>query len=302
MIMNLKDCVDQIVDLLTSDVRESAWMRGGSAIGKKLPWQFKEIDVSLSAGERENLMVGKDISPEVIWPIATTIGVFHEDGRVTFESAHSVSPKEVRGFANIISKYMLRIDTVHINPDLSFDPFSEYVTYLSGAKKWTFSLGKGGNTNIGADEFRNYDGQYDAALSSGRLDVASQMHIGLAFEHYYQWSVVVGMPGGASVKFATTANGVKNMLSERDKGEGGRRDALRAWIGEHWRKNSWNEEEEFYVRKHLRGGETFRWRGFECKWLPSQDAVNENERRREERKQMGLQARRPLSQTKTPAG
>jgi hypothetical protein len=76
------------------------------------------------------------------------------------------------------------------------------------------------------------------------------------------WHVELTADKAGSVLFATDATGVKGFFTLRDKpDEMSRRPALMHWVREHFRKNRKSEEDEIFVRKHLRGREEFDWFG-----------------------------------------
>jgi hypothetical protein len=114
--------------------------------------------------------------------------------------------------------------------------------------------------------------------------------MGCALRQRYEWSVSIGLPGSTSFRFATNATGIATLLKERDKGEEGRRAALKAWVSDHWRQSRSDPEEEIYVRKHLRGGETFMWRGYACEWRASDYDAERAAAFKAEREVMGRQA------------
>lgn len=245
-------------------------------------WRDEDNDVFAFAGE--------DVNPSVLWPIKCSFIL--ETGKVeggwNILYNRSISPSEARGRARIVSPKMIRTDQYSITPDGRYLSFVEIISYVNG--RW-----------VDAD-FKTTTRQHDSVRNmpveqKQWWDKRAQIFISTALRHRYEWSVSIGEPGGTSFRFATNAAGVRAILEEREKGTNGRRDALRAWVTDHWRQSHHDPEEEVYVRKHLRGGERFMWRGYECEWTPSQYDVERNEAFAAERKVMGRQAIRPKSGT-----
>lgn len=78
----------------------------------------------------------------------------------------------------------------------------------------------------------------------------------------YLWRVVIESELGASLSFFSSPVGMRELFRFRDIPEGRRRRAaIRNWISEHWRRKHDDPESATWVRKHLRGTQTFRWNG-----------------------------------------
>ena len=91
-----------------------------------------------------------------------------------------------------------------------------------------------------------------------------------AFARRYTWQVSLGYEGTPSILFSTDPTGVREVFRLRDLPEGKqRRQALRHWVAEHWRKRRSDPSSETHVRKHFRGVERFTWNGLRCKVIPS---------------------------------
>lgn len=271
-----QDVIERIADLVEPNMFNAGADGAYSVIPSPMPSDLRDVDMSLVLGGRGGWMVGSDVSPEVIWPMRATLGHFKPDGAVVFTAGRSISAREVRGRCNVITRHMMKIDDVRISPARDVESFSWCLSYMPSQRTWVHAVRAG----VGVSESKE---------DITEQNLRAQALIGLAFEHQYEWAVTIGVPNGPSLRFATTVDGIKQMLKERDKGDTGRRQALRAWVSDHWRKTRWTEDEKTYVRKHLRGGEKFSWRGYECIWMPSNEAIHENDRLRKQREGMACQ-------------
>lgn len=248
--------------------------------------RYRNIDISHILDvddDDEYIMVGNDCTPNVIWPIDVCIGF--EGGRFvdgwTFTRCRTTTAREQRGRVSIVAPKMLVRDIVELDPQGRTFTAREVMSFVSG--RWVDATYK--TTTRQHDSVRNMP-------PPENYNTVCQMMIAHALRHRYEWSISIGEPDGPSFRFETNAAGVKQLLDERDKGDSGRREALRGWVRDHWRQHKNDPNIEIYVRKHLRGGEIFRWRGYECTWKPADFDVEQNEALRQERKLMGRQAAR----------
>jgi hypothetical protein len=116
----------------------------------------------------------------------------------------------------------------------------------------------------------------------------------MTLHKYVTWYVEIGRDDGISFRFPTRPENLGTIFRLRDLPDGAaRRAALRAWVTDHWRSDHRDPEMEIYVRKHLRGAETFRWDGYYCTIVPAQIELELNEALAAERAAMGAQAHRP---------
>lgn len=234
--------------------------------------------------EGDDWFILSDATPDVLWPFQSSLVMRRDDGTWIFLCAHSSTPRDVRGKTRMIAPKMMTYKAIDLHADGRTVAATEYFCFIGG--RWVYA-------NANATTTRHHDVvrhliRDDTELSHKKCELA----IGLALRHRYEWSVSIGEPGGPSFRFATDASGVRALLAERDKGPQGRREALRGWVVDHWRQSRRDADSEIYVRKHLRGGEAFTWRGYAAEWRPSQFDVERNEDIRTERAAMGRQATR----------
>jgi len=110
-----------------------------------------------------------------------------------------------------------------------------------------------------------------------------QIAQGVQFANQYTWRVFIKEEDHIGMVLPTTPEGSKEIFKLRDIPAGkNRRAALRNWISEHCRKKPHNEDEKVFVRKHMRGAHEFTWNGLTCKILPSQEALKELQRIKDE--------------------
>lgn len=248
--------------------------------------RMRNLDVShLLLSEEEGFVFGlTETTPDVIWPVKVGLAMQTDDGDWNFVAARSVAAREVRGKVRIVSPKMLQAETVTLHLDGRVFAAVEHMSWMG--KRWVDADFKA--TTRHHDSVRNMPtGDVD------HFDGKASMLLAAALRFRYEWSVSIGRPDTPSFRFATDATGIHAMLKEREKGESGRREALKSWVSDHWRQSRSDPDEEIYVRKHLRGGEAFQWRGYQCEWQASQFDVERNDTLRAERSVMGRQAIRP---------
>lgn len=282
MARDIKDVVDELVAIVSME--RDSFINLIPDKSRPTLVKLRHLDVSHIL-EGDDYFFLTDGTPEVVWPVKVGLAVKQESGQWVFQVVRSVTAKQLRGRVNIVAPRMLALDIVQMRPDGRCVGVNEYAAWVN--KRWV-DAAKGAfkRHHDTAGNMPHYKGEAES------FHIKCGMMIGHALRHRYEWSVSVGEPGGPSFRFATDATGIRQMLNERDKGATGRRDALRGWVVDHWRQSRHDPEMEVYVRKHLRGGETFTWRGYECDWRPSDFDKERNEAFRAERELMGLQARR----------
>lgn len=87
----------------------------------------------------------------------------------------------------------------------------------------------------------------------------------LALEQRYDWSVLLGYAGTPRVRLLTDPVGLREVFKLRDIPPGAtRRAALKHWVRSHWRKKRKDEDATTWVKRHLRGAESFTWEGLRC--------------------------------------
>lgn len=284
----IEKTIDQLMSIIEMKKRPLMALRGKK--DRLDVSDLRDLDAShmlLSEEEYERwfIFAGDDVTPDVIWPI--NVGMVVERGRGwLFVKARAIKPSEARGKVKYISPKMMKIDTFDMDREGRFVNLPTYHSYING--RWVDADGR--------DHVVGHNHSFTGGVGGKPYeeDEKCRLFIGHALRQRYEWSVSIGEPGNVSFRFATDPTGIRAILADRDKGDNGRRDALRHWVHDHWRKARLNLEAETYVRHHLRGGESFTWRGYRCSWSPSQYDVELNEKYAEERKVMGRQAMRPV--------
>jgi hypothetical protein len=101
--------------------------------------------------------------------------------------------------------------------------------------------------------------------AEAELADAIRLGIGLSIVRPEEWSVKLQFSGYPGVRFFTDPVGVREVFRLRDIPEGkSRREALRNWVTNHWRKKHDDPSALVEVRKHLRGATKFTWGGLRC--------------------------------------
>jgi hypothetical protein len=112
--------------------------------------------------------------------------------------------------------------------------------------------------------------------------------LGIAFTRYYEWTVTIGRPDGMKVLLVTDPIGARAAFKLREIPEvKTRRDALRNWVREHWRKNRPGHD-DIHVRQHLRGAQEFDWADLHCQITPSRYDIKKDEEFKDAREQEKL--------------
>lgn len=94
----------------------------------------------------------------------------------------------------------------------------------------------------------------------------------------HTWGVEFRLPSAPGIRLNTDSTGAKELLRMRDVPEGRtRREALKHWVHEHWRKLRNDPDVETQVRQHLRGADRCSWFGLECRIIPSVPDRQKNE-------------------------
>jgi hypothetical protein len=208
-----------------------------------------------------------DCTPDLVWPLdVSTIADQNGVGEMSMQRFRSVEMKQVRGYATRFSPYMVRADIGQTGRGKLLTA-AGLMAWLGG--RWVeASPSRNGNFSLG-------DG------------LNASMAVSIAFRQRYEWAVALGLDGSPSVRFSTDPTGMKEAFRVRDLPEGrDRRDALINWVGDHWRQNRADPDVEVYVRKHLRGSESFSWKGMSAEIIPARFDLDQREKLIEERKAM----------------
>lgn len=288
----LKYYVHDMVDQIYSSAKPCAELGRGQVLRKLKPLSlrdFKHIDWRLayvedSMTEADDTKFFTDATPQVIWPIDVAVFLPHR-GQII--RARSIQPRDVRGLACRPTRYMLRTDYA----------YADKGRWLLGATVANFVFGRW-------HEALNEQAYMDDSGVPSRPDsldddtrLTFDLMLGIALTQRYEWAVSIGYPGNLSVRFNTDPTGLKELFKDRDA-SGDRREALKAWITDHWRQSRHDPDVEVYVRKHLRGATSFNWGPFVCEVRPSQYDLDKREefiRQRAELKAIGAD-RRPAAE------
>jgi|GEM_PF-6129241 len=113
--------------------------------------------------------------------------------------------------------------------------------------------------------------RHDRALDeSSRI----RMAINIAAQRKLDWTVSLSFGHLPGVRIPTDPTGIRELFRFRDVAPGKkRRDALVHWVSEHYRQSRKDEDALTYVREHLRGQKTFRWREMSCSVAPISERV-----------------------------
>ena len=305
--------VDQLFEII-DDARPDEHFRG--AQNKQLfPMdlsRFKRIDAThyfdLTDGEQ---LMHEGCSLEdgrpTMWPIryGYIVGRRGEGddswGEDSFQChiVTSVNAKALRGLSRLYSTHMARYDAVvfHKRGDIWRFVSNNTAISLIGRRWINASTNGSAHDGWGVDGRelppRDRKGNQDEVRAVGdRMDFAMTGALTARTLGY----VEIGKKGGISFDFATLPGKVSAIFKARDLPDGeSRRSALKGWVTDHWRQDINDPELEIYVRKHLRGAETFTWGDYFCTVHPAPIDIEEAERAKNERVLMGEQAKRRKS-------
>lgn len=225
---------------------------------------FRGVDPALLyEGDDWWIFNPSECTPSIVWPIdVCLIQDKTEEFNFTMMRIRSVNAKDVRGYASRVSQFMLRKDVCADDRGTRITG-SGLLSYLGG--KWVDAQKR----TLWAGNADNPIPLRDDGKSHGNLHLGS-VAIGIALRQRYEWAINIGFENTPSVRIATDPTGMKELFRLRDVQPGrDRRDALMNWVSDHWRQNRRDPDIEIYVRKHMRGGTRFDWRGFSCEIIPS---------------------------------
>jgi len=224
--------------------------------------------------------------PDIVWPLDQSILVdkrgaddvddWGVDVVAMATRVQSIDGKLLRGKTSKVFPYMLRFQfaTIMRGAYVSADTYlgwcnGRWVDSYHDAKVWASVK----NKDILTLRHPNFSG-YDK-----KTDDAVKMCQAVALRARYAWTVSFSIYGGPQVKMETDPSGIRALFKDREKDAiSNRRAALRNWISDHWRKSRFDEQDEIYVRNHLRGAMSFKWGGFDCVVSPSQFDLEKNKR------------------------
>lgn len=198
---------------------------------------------------------------------------------------------EVRGKVKHYSRWMVAYDNVVIPNIGDAEAVRMYCGSIGANEKIGASL-RPGTFGIAGTSHVWLPNLMDGQMPPNGV-ISDMTHIinaayALAFTARYDWHVRVGHEGQPTMRIPTDDRGVRELFKNRDIAEGrDRRDALKHWVGEHWRQSRLDEgETETLVRRYLRGEISFTWNGFGCTLEPSRFDLDKNEELRKARAAM----------------
>lgn len=238
-----------------------------------------------------------------IWPFHNAVLVrgnaisddgFGEDS-MQCRILRSIPMESARGRARIFSKYMVSSDTLVIHKlrgSWKFVAANYYYALVS--RRW-----------VDAGWWRRrHNGWKDGVelppkmiiphvFEVDRLSREIDLSMSWSEASKAQWHVEIGRRSGISFSFATLPSKVSGIFKAREIKDGEkRRAALKNWVTDHWRTDSNDPDFEVYVRRHLRGAETFEWGDYFCTVHPAVLDLEDAAFAKIEREAMGDQARR----------
>jgi len=204
-----------------------------------------------------------DITPQDIWPVARcTVMPGSEDpeeemehGVYVFLGAHSMREKERR---KIGARWGVGGSHTLV--------FSEERIWRTGERRsgcnvvnWSPMTGWVNSKKLGIN------------LEADLIRKVCAKELSQTLCERYDWTIDIrSSPKRTGVRLETDAFGAEKILKERDRPEDrNRRPALRHWVAEHWRQTRRDPKMDKKIRDHLRGAESFRWLGYECRINPS---------------------------------
>lgn len=176
-----------------------------------------------------------------------------DDAGFSVQRVRALKPADVRGRVRRLTPYMVDWAAIVFG--------SDYKGYGQRA-----IIGSNDGTRWNLIDKEMEDNRIGDKLVADRIGVAHSV----AFTREFFWSVRLGWHGMPTVLIPTDPIGARAVFRLRDIPEGkARREALRHWVAEHWRKNRNEPTEEVKVREHLRGAARFVWNDFVCEIVPS---------------------------------
>jgi hypothetical protein len=258
------DCVHEVVDRWLSLLEERPLTKGGRGFKLTLPLSsFKRVvpifERPFQSGMQrpEGGVCFADVMPaDLDWPI--DIGLLHSEPEhldnmeFLISRVRSVTPAEVRGRVQRVSRYMLRELVLWPETNGKLSTADIYYAHLGG--QWVDATA--------AASYRPND--------NSTIDQRIGAFLGLAFNRRYEWGVEFGREDGPTLMLPTDPSGIRAMFKDRDVPSGmPRRQALLHWVRAHFRRNRRDPDDLAWIRKHLRGAWSFSWQGMSCVIHPS---------------------------------
>jgi hypothetical protein len=102
-------------------------------------------------------------------------------------------------------------------------------------------------------------------VSSGIKSFHIQLTLGAEFTRRLNWAVRIGLPN-RTFRLECDRTAIKEFFADRNVGPSGRKQALRTWVKNHWRRKCANPDTDptIWIKEHLRGATRFDWNGLPC--------------------------------------
>lgn len=282
--IKLRDVVDDVLTYLEASEAANAgapFIEGDKANARRhaLPAAVFDgaVPLGMNGDEDEETAIRIDDRMDAagklpIWPIDSTWANWQRDAdgqSMLFSRFRTIKAREARGVAKLFSPVMAErcLAVVYGNGRklAARSVFSliggKWVDARGAVMDWSGNYGEsGGFEHINAYEDWELEEQQRSPLFATWV----------ALRQRYDWSVLLGYDGTARVRFFTDPIGLREVFKLRDLPPGReRRAALKHWVRSHWRRQRKDDEAQAWVRRHIRGADSFAWEGLRCAIAPA---------------------------------
>lgn len=203
-----------------------------------------------------------------IWPLDVSFCSWQETPvpGMNFQRFRTIKPKEARGLVKLVSPVMAEQLSALVLNDGERLAARGFMSLVGG--NWIDARGTIQQWRYGGgfEQHNKYD---DTEIEQNRL--LPMLATWVALRQRYDWSILLGYEGIARVRFFTDPIGLRAVFKLRDLPPGKeRRAALKHWVRQHWRRQRDDEEARSWVRRHIRGAESFTWDGLRCAIRPAE--------------------------------
>lgn len=203
-----------------------------------------------------------------IWPLDVSFCSWQETpvSGMNFERFRTIKPKDVRGLVKLVSPVMAENVCALVLNDGERLAARGVLSLIGG--NWVDARGpvRRWKDGGGFEQRNKYD---DTEIEQHKL--LPMIATWIALRQRYDWSVLIGYEGSARVRFFTDPIGLRAVFKLRDLPPGKeRRAALKHWVRQHWRRKRNDEDARAWVRRHIRGAESFTWDGLRCAIQPAE--------------------------------
>ncbi len=230
-------------------------------------WPLVMWDVDFRNGSKEErLEIASDLPPhfmditdaKVMASIGDSDSGERKDYGVILSRIQGVNWHDVRGRLRMVLPHTVRYSIVPVVRNRSTGTTTVWQDEI------ILGYRKGHWVRIGTDCKKGSIGIIDK-----EIDDKMQVAMGISVLLDQIWRVYFAQ-GPVGVTFPTDAVGAAAAFRLRDIPEGKkRRDALKHWVREHFRRKRTDHNELVKVCEHLRGADRFTWNGLRCRILPS---------------------------------